>query len=312
MSAIFSWPRFREPWRLDVDDPMVDGYYREDLVDEEHRRIRIDGLGRWRQVILDVAASPPDDSLVPDGVHLLVSAPRTNTRLSVPLVEDGEWRGSATLDRPYLAGPVTLVVEATGRIDGRARLLGRSEEWTLVVDAGEAPTPPGAPPFAMTWVDFGAAEAPQSARRNPDAHAVMDLSTTPCLYLNDGVEGLRELLHADGAKLERRRARDMIAADVARTAWRTLLRAAVSEVEVDDDGTVSMPEDPLLRQTLSAVARVATGVSDVDELVERIAGTQGGSLTEHLDLWTDLDAAVDRLSGLPEAVESIVREARNV
>src|SRR5690606_37074368 len=65
VSAIFSWPTFRAPWRLDVDAPMVDGYYREDLVDEEHRRSRLDGLGRWRQVILDVAASPPDDALVP-------------------------------------------------------------------------------------------------------------------------------------------------------------------------------------------------------------------------------------------------------
>src|SRR5699024_9015185 len=132
--------------------------------------------------------TPPDEELVPERVHLLVDAPRSNTRISVPLEGAGVWQASADLRREYLAGPVKLVVEATGTIDGRVRLLGRSEEWTLVVDAGEAPTPPGAPPFGMVWVDFRGPEAPEAARRNVDAHSIMDLTGEPCLYLNDGIE----------------------------------------------------------------------------------------------------------------------------
>lgn len=313
MSPVFAWPTYREPWSLIVDDPMVDGQYREELVDDEYRRVRIDGVDGWRQVVLDVTATPPDENLTTERVHLLVESPRSNTRISVPLGGDGVWQASADLRREYLAGPVTLVVEATGTIDGRVRLLGRSEEWTLVVDSGQAPTPPGAPPFTITWVDFRSAEAPESARRNADAHSIMDLTGEPCLYLNDGIEGFRALLHADTARLERRRARDLLAGEVARTAWSTLVRAGVTDIATGDvDDEPSAPEEPLFRQALEAVARVATGVSDLDDLVERIWSAQNGTITEVMSLWTDLDAAVDRLSGLPDVVESMIREARNV
>jgi len=313
VSPVFAWPTYREPWTLTVEDPMVDGQYREELVDDEHRRLRIDQVEDWRQVLLDVRAVPPSDDLRPDRVHLLVESRRSNTRMSFPLDGEGPYGTSAELRREYLAGPVTLVVEATGIVDGRVRLLGRSEEWTLVVDAGQAPTPPGAPPFTMTWVDFRSAEAPPAARRNPDAHSIMDLSGEPCLYLNDGIEGFRSLLHADTARLERRRARDLLAGEVARTAWTALVRAAVADIGSADSGDdVSAPEDQLLRHALEAVARVASGVSDLDDLVERIAAAQDGSGADGAALWTDIDAAVDRLSGLPDVVESLIRESRNV
>jgi len=313
MSTVFAWPTYRELWTLVMDSPMVDGYFHEEVVDEGQRRIRVDRIEDWKRLVLEVTAIPPQENLTPGRVHLLVDSPRSHTRVAIPLDGEEEWQGTADLRREYLAGPVKLVAEATTTVDGRTRLLGRSEEWTLVVDAGEAPTPPGAPPFPILWTDFRTPDAPDAARRNPDALSFMEPSGEPRLYLNDGIEGFRALLHADTARLERRRARDLLAGQVARTAWTTLLRVAVAEVQMsaEDDVPVA-PDQPIFRQALEGVARVTTGVSDLEDLVMHIASAYRGSVAEQAALWSELDAAIDRLCGLPDATESLVREARNV
>ncbi|WP_043496454.1 hypothetical protein [Georgenia sp. SUBG003] len=317
MSPLFAWPTYREPWSLDVDGLMVDGVFREDLVAEDARRIRIDEAGDWQRAAISLTATPEDkaDGIEATGVHILVESPRSNTRIPVPLRadDDGAWVGDVELAREMLGGTVTIVAVVTAQIDDRVRLVGRSDDWKLVVEPGEAPVPPGAPPFAMVWKNFSDTDAPPIARRDPDAHAVMDLSIQPTLYLNDGIEGFRAVLNADTARGERRRARDLLGADVARTALTTLVRAAVEEVEqnaTDDDA--SPPEDHMLRQTLEAVARVGRTTADLEELCGRIAAARQGTLSERLALWTEIDAAIARLSGLPDAVASLAKESRNV
>ena len=316
MIPLYSWPTYREPCGLEVTELSVDGSPRPDLVDTDHRRLRADHASAWRIVSFKVSATVPEARGVPSPqtVHLLVAAARAQTRMPIPLTStaDGTWVARVELPREIVAGTVILVAEATARVDGRVRLLGRSDEWTLVVDPGESPVPPGAPPFPMVWLDFTGPDAPEAARRSPDAHAVMDMSISPTLYLNDGIEGLRGLLHADTARGERRRARDLFGADVARQAMATLMRAAAADLATaagDEDALP--PADPLLRQSLEAVAKAMRSTADLSDLCHRIARAENGPVTERLALWTEIDAAVARLCGLPEMVASIAKEARN-
>lgn len=316
MMPLYAWPTVREPFELHLDGLGIDGVPRMDLVHADHRRVSLDAAGAWTSVRLTVRVEAPTgaDAAQPESMHLLVSAPRAQTRHAVRLTpEDGSWSAAVDLPRAMLAGAVTAVAEATSTVDGRVRLVGRSEEWRLIVDAGEAPVPPGGAPFPMVWVDFASPEAPEIARRNRHTHAVMALSPTPALYLNDGIEGLHALLNAETARGERRRARDLLGCDVARTAVNTIVRAAAAEVAdsaPDEDPTP--PSEPLLRQTLDAVAGAMASPLDLAELCERIVRAEAGSAGERATLWADIDAAVVRLCSLTEAVADVAKEARNV
>ena len=315
MMPLYSWPTFRDPFELHLDGLGLDGVPRMDLAHADHRRVRLDGAGGWNSVRLDVRVEAPPGAqpLLPDSVHLLVSAPRAQTRHAVRLAPTGgSWSADVELPRAMLAGVVTAVAEATSTVDGRIRLVGRSEEWRLVVDAGEAPVPPGGEPFPMIWVNFASPKAPEIARRNRHTYAVMALSPAPVLYLNEGIEGLHALLNAETARGERRRARALHGCDLARPAGTTIVRAAVSEVagtSPDEDPTP--PSTPLLRQTLDAVAGALASPLDLAELCERIARSEAGSAAERATLWADIDAAVVRLCSLTEAVADVAKEARN-
>lgn len=316
MMPLYAWPTVREPFDLHLDGLALDGVPRMDLVHADHRRVRLDTAAGWTTVRLAIRVEPPSgvDAARPEAMHLLISAPRTQTRHAVRLApQDGSWSATVELPSAMLAGSVTAVAEATSTVDGRIRLVGRSEEWRLIVDAGEAPVPPGGEPFPMVWVNFTSPEAPEIARRNRHTYAVMALSPTPALYLNDSVEGLHALLNAETARGERRRARDLLGCDVARTAVTTIVRAAAAEVAgaaPDDEPTP--PSDPLLRQTLGAVAGAMASPQELAELCERIVRAEAGSADERATLWVDIDAAVVRLCSLTEAVADVAKEARNV
>lgn len=316
MIPLYSWPTHRDPLPLSVTGLTVDGDARDDLVDGAHERLRLDRLEQWQAATVAVATEISTGGEVgpPDTVHVLVSSPRTRTRLPVPLANtgDGAWVGEVRVPRALVAGVPTLAVEVAGTIQGRTRLLGRSDEWSLVVDAGEQPVAPGGPPFPMKWVRFDSARAPEAARLSPDVPALMDLTGRPTLYLNDAVPGLRALLHADTARGERRRIRDYVGAEVARIATTALVRAAVEDVVANADGDeVPLPVAHAQREALAAVARSMRSVSDVQELCGRIVRAAGGPLGDLVALWSEMDAAIARLCGSTEAVAAAVKEARN-
>ncbi|WP_225755644.1 hypothetical protein [Actinotalea sp. Marseille-Q4924] len=314
MIPLYPWPTFREPWQLDLREPTFDGVARSDVLMPDHRRLRSDLVADWAICALEAVATAPSAGGAPrpDAAHLLVSAPRAQTRLPLPLSPDGagSWRARVELPQDLLAGIATVTAELTAVLDGRVRFLGRSEPWSVVVDPSDAPVPVGAPPFPMVWVDFGDPGAPELARRSPGAPAVMDLSGSPTLYLNDAMPGLHRLLHADTARGERRRARDLMGAEVARITLTALVRAAAADLEADDDGVVT-PADQLLRQTLEGVAGVMRSTSGIDELCRRIVEADTGPAIARANLWSEIDGAVARLAGLPDFQASLSEEARN-
>ena len=192
-------------------------------------------------------------------------------------------------------------------------MVGTAESWTLVVDASAAPRPPGAPPFATEWVDFGAAEAPASVRAARDSYAIMDLSgPKPVLRLNSGIKGFETLLGSTGAKLERRRLRDTIATRIALYSVTTLFREAVAQIVVDDAGVVTLPDDALLRQLLELVAGDSRVAASADDFYATIARPHLLSSLDRTRLWAEVDTTLDRLTSHGEQVARAVEEVRHV
>ncbi|WP_090032443.1 hypothetical protein [Cellulomonas marina] len=306
-----------------MSDLVVDDEPHDDLLDPEHRSVLLHE-SLWREASLrvtsDVGGAFRRD-LTGDTVdlraHALLRCSETLWRTAIPLEKswDGAWSGLVPVRSSVLAGSPELTVEVTGLVGGVRRLVARSEPWRLVSDRASAPASSGAPPFDSVWVDFSHSDAPTEARVDPGAYTV--LATGPkglVLYLNSAIEGLRDLLHADHAKGQRRQVRDLVGAEVARTALAAVVRAAVADVLdlTDADEAAQLPSDRTARQALAAVAGAMPSVGGVDELLERIVDVEHGPASGRFSLWAQIDSAVARLAGTTGAIADTAREVRFV
>ncbi|BEL01959.1 hypothetical protein Q0Z83_001500 [Actinoplanes sichuanensis] len=312
MTVRYPWPTFTAPLRCRLTDVHLDGRpLPADLIDDSHYRVRLDGMSTWESFECEVVLST--DEAMPTGVdrltgYVMVSSSATNTRLPFPLTAaDGSLVGRITVVRGAVAGGFTVAAEVGGDVAGRRRVVGSSDPWTVVLDHREAPVPPGAPPFAMSWADFNSSAAPAAARQTPDALAFMDVTGEPRLWLNAGVPGLQALLDNNHAKLERRRLRDILSTTIARNATSALFRAAAAEVVSYGDEPPQPPATALYRQVCQAVADQMIGIAGVDELYEQLVAQRDDPLG-NADLWRRIDAAVDTLTGSLDALTTASQE----
>lgn len=320
MSVRFAWPSYGAPWATSVQDVQVDGEDATDSVDATRRRVRLDKTGEWAAATLTVTAATDEE--IPDGLtsveaFVVISSPRSHTRVPY-MLETGDpptksFSGTIALRREILGGAVTMRLDLAADIDGRRRLVGIGEEWAVIVDASEAPAPPGRPPFETSWIDFNSSSAAIAARRHPDAHAVMDLSQAkPTLLLNEGIDGFKSLMLAKSARHERRRLRTLLGSSIARQATATLIRAAASEVvPFDQADEPQAPQDVLQRQTCEAVADAMASIGSVSELYERIVQAAFNPPLRD-ELWAEIDAAIDRLTGYSAHVAAVLEEVKYV
>jgi hypothetical protein len=294
-----------------------------DVLDTGRRRLRLDHVDAWCTAHIDITASTTETTPVDidacDAV-VVVSCTRTNVRIpfvldAAGIEDDGRFEGRVVLERSVLAGAAELTVDIAATIEGRRRLVGMTEPWSVIADADSAPTPPGKPPFETAWLDFADPKAPDIARHQSDAYSVMNLlGPKPTLLLNEGIDGLKALLLAATARNERRRLRGIIGTAVARQAVAMIFRAAAAEVvAVDDDASEpQVPSDPLYRQACEAVAGAMTTTASVDELYDSLLDAERGPAVDRARLWAEIDAAVDRLTGHSSAVASVVTEVKYV
>lgn len=312
MSIRYPWPTFTAPLACRVDDVHVDGKaVAPRLIDTEHQRLRLDGV-TWGR--FDCRVTVTTDEPTPAGVddirnYVLVSSTGANTRLSFPLdeIHDRSPSGRVVVTRSVAAGTFTIQAHAGALVAGRRRLIGDCDPWTIVLERHEAPIPPGGPPFDIDWVAFTSPDAPLAARENASAHAFMDLTPSPRLLLNAGVDGFQKLLHNNAARLERRRVRDVLSTSVARYAIATLFRAAVSEIVAYDDGPPQPPTTALYRQICEAVADRMAGIGDVAELYDRLVAIADDRMSD-TDLWARIDIAIEDLTGYTDALTTASRE----
>ena len=318
MTLLLPWSSWRQEWEVRLDEVVLDGRERNDVASADHRRL--DLSEPWESATVRVTAVPADSER-PDGisglmVHALVTCRDTLWRAPVVLApqEDGSWLGRVELSSDVLAGTVEITATATATVDGSRRLVGLGTAWRVVVDPGDAPRPSGAPPFRTVWTAFRGDDAPADVRGAPDSYAVVAAHADELvLYLNSGIEGLQDLLHADRARGPRRMVRELVGSEVARQALASVVRAAAGEVvEMSDEDTVSPPTERIYRQALDAVARAMPEVAGLDELVERIAAAEHGPSATRFALWAEIDAAVAQLAGTTAAVSDAAKEVRFV
>lgn len=318
MTPRFAWPTYKEQWDCRVSAFVLDGQDAADYIDSDY--LRLNGAERqWNtaEVALEVSTDEPAPADLTDfGAYVLVGCAGTQLRRvfpMTPLPDDGGFQVRIELHRTDVTQKATLAVEVVAQIGDRRRIVGSAIDWTLVLEVGEAPRSTSAPPLRNTWIDFACHDAPPEARRNPTGYCYLDMTKTPpLLYLNSGIDGFQTLIMADNAKTERRRHRDLLGATVARQVANTLLRAAIDEVTPGEYGAPAAgPTGRLLRNICEALASELPDTESVDDLYERIADLAGNP-NASANFWAEADLALDRITGLSEAIVRTCGEVKHV
>jgi hypothetical protein len=317
----FAWPAYATPWELALSGLSVDGVTGHDLFDAPHRRLVLAGLDNWQSATFTVTATTGEQA--PAGAvdlqgFVTVTSTGSNSRVPFLLAKVGTgaqgFSGQVEIERAVFAGVAELSFDVGARIGPRARRIGTTEPWKIVLDPADAPMPPGRPPFDTVWVDFGAAASPPVARQDPTAYAVMDLSDgKPRLLMNGAIEGLWELIRATAPRQEKRRLRAIIGTLIARDATATLVRAAAAEVippYIDDTFVVQPPQTPLYIQVCEAVAAEMASVASATEFYDRLSDAARDEPAKRAQFWAEIDAAVERLTNHAEVVGDAVREIK--
>jgi hypothetical protein len=310
----FPWPQYTQPWALRIHASLPNAPQAEIVVDEAARRIVVPSDSSWSILTLSFAVST--DEVVDIGAdviaYVLVSAARTNIRIPVKLRKEAETHvGDVTIERALLRGVADVVAQLV--TDSPVRLVGVSEPWALVVEAGEAPLRKGKPPIDVQWVNFSDSESPSIAQSATDSYAVVDMTgLEPVLLLNEEVEGFKQLMMAGKPQLERRRLQTVLGSSLARLTMTSLVREAQARIIENDDDTFDPPEEPLYRAVLDALATQIGSVSDTDDLCSALGNPKSMSPTDRARLWAEIDNAVDRLTDHAESVAQVVKEVRFV
>jgi hypothetical protein len=316
----FAWPSYKDSWECIVTSVELDGSAGTLEINGDHFRVdAFEDTWTSAQLAVEVSTNEPRPVGLEDlKAYVLVTCTATQLRRSYLLEPSDQqstliFNGSLTIPRTALAGRATLTAEVVGNYQGRARAVGSSVPWGLVIDKREAPDRPGVPPLRTVWVDFADGDAPIEARRHVEGHAYVDVAATPpVLYLNKGIDGLQLLILSNSAKLERRRHRDMLGATIARYVANALFRAAVEQISADDFGGV--PDGPtgrVLRDVCEAVAAELPDTETVEDLYQTIADLPAGT-SASASFWANVDLALDRMTSLSSTIARICEEAKRV
>ncbi|MCM2575857.1 hypothetical protein [Streptomyces meridianus] len=249
-TSVRPYPTLAGSVELEVVGAALDG--RPQLLDMISRQERVVALhlnerSDWREARLELRARLPQRELSTgpwqkvECVAVLTEGV-TNSRTLRPLrrASDGSWAGSITVERDLhrVRADLDLFVTATiGDVPGR--IVGTDENpW--IVDL-TARTPLRQRTLEINEVDFGDADVPWLSRFKELPWLVETSGgDVPTVHLNLGFEGLKELLGSGGSVSEKA-LRGSIAAQIAAEAWTAMFHSAISELELDDDGTPQWP-----------------------------------------------------------------------
>jgi hypothetical protein len=247
------------------------------------RTVALDEAGRddWQEAVFDIRAVLPEDEIAYGPWSELVCVAvleeaATNTRTVQRLTKDrstGAWQGSVRLRRSRHRSRATLGLQVVAAVEGvRGRMIGRSEtDW--VIDL-QAEIPVRDKEIRIVEADFR--DGPHAwLRPLKDAPWVVDTSSEmPTVYLNQGIEGLTELLR--GSSTAEKATAALVNAQIVSDVWETMFHAALSDVELDEEGTPRMPtgwRESVLQTMLSDVL---PGLSPTDAIVELRARREEG------------------------------------
>lgn len=282
MTTVFPYPTIFGDIVLRVVSVSVDGAELPyTMISASDRAVALhqSGRGEWDRARLRVAVTSPDDELRSgpwsDVTFLAVlSEKATNTRSTTVLVRaaDGTLQGTVELDRACHVNRATLGVLVVATVDGvPGRLVGSSaQDWAVDLKAS---IPVRQREIDIVEVDFK--EGPHEWLRpyKESAWIVETAGDIPTVYLNTGAtEGLVEALGGTGGSVAVRTLRDLTASQIAQDAWTAMFHTAISDLDVDEDGTPLMPtgwREAVLRVMLPDVLPGRQLTDALYELTER-------------------------------------------
>lgn len=252
MIPVYSYPTLFGDIDLEVLSVSVDGA---DLpynkLSKVERTVALEQSGRsdWQMATLQVRASIPTEEIASgpwrDVTCLSILAEKaTNIRSTVRLqrAADLHWYGAVDLIRAnhlhraaLSIGVVATVGEVAGRVIGSTR-----QDWYVDLRSSK---PVRQRAIEIEQVDF--ADGPLEWLR-PFRGSAWIVDTTgdiPTVYLNtSGVEGLIDLLNSGrGGALAERLLREVAASQIAQDAWIAMFHTAITDLDLDEDGTPILP-----------------------------------------------------------------------
>lgn len=318
MTPRFAWPTYKDQWDCQVTELTFDGESVNDAIDSDYLRLNATERS-WSTATIDL--STRTDERLPAGLeglaaHVLLACQATQLRRAYPMSQNGNGDGfdaQVAIPRSTLAQKASLTIELVATHEERRRVVGSGIEWSMIIDAGEAPNPTGAPPLRNAWVDFTSDEAPPEARRSPQGYCYLDINESPpLLYLNSGIDGFETLIKAENAKTERRRHRDLMGAMIARQVTNSLLRAAIDEITPGEFGAPATgPSTRILQNTCEALASELSDTNSVEELYEKVGALEGNPAAA-AQFWAEADLAADRMSGLSDTIVNVCKDVKHV
>jgi hypothetical protein len=262
------------------------------------RTVALDaGRDDWQEAVIDVRAVLPEEEIAYGPWSELVCVAvleegATNSRTVQRLARDrssGSWQGPVRLRRSRHRSRATLGVQVVAAVEGvRGRVIGWSEnDW--VIDL-RAEIPARDQEVRIVEVDFRDGPYPW-LRPFKDAPWFVDTSgEMPTVYLNQGVEGLTALLRGNSSAEKATAA--LLNAQIVRDVWETMFHAALSDIELDDDGRPRMPVGWRGSVLDAMLSDVLPGLSPSDALAEMRARREEGHG------WAELQSRVQYAAAL--------------
>lgn len=294
---LYPWPTFREPLAVTPQVTLNGRGVPVRAVDLSHRRIDLGQVSEpWQTLEIDFAVTPPADTppYADARAHALMSCVPTAQRISVPLrANNAGWRGLVRVVREevYGSGSLEAVVTASVQLGDEepvpARLIGRSEPWSITFDSQHGPPGRSRSPMKAVWADFSAPGdgAPAELSRVAQALSYCDIvPSEPVLYLNKEIAGLQALLDDSKATSRRRQVQQHLGAAIALDAVLALVDAAIHAVqppELGDEAPGASLAQPLTA-TLRAIVDESEDFADLAELLRRISIAKGAGDTDEL------------------------------
>lgn len=315
MKPVFPYPTLFGDVELEVVSVTVDGadlpYSR---ISKPERTVALHQSGRecWDQAGLRLRASLPEQELSEgpwsDVVCLAVlSEKATNSRTTARLTRgaDGNLHGSIDLNHACHLSRATLSLVVVATVDGVAgRVIGSAaRDWYVDLKATK---PVRQREIEIVEVDFR--EGPHEWLRpfKESSWIVETTGDTPTVYLNTtAVEGLMEVLGSSGGSPAEKLLREMTASQIAQDAWTAMFHTAISDLDVDEDGTPIMPtgwRESVLRMMLPDVLpgrQLTDALYDINE-----RRTKGFGWAE---LQTSVQYAAGRRSQIAKKLTTAVR-----
>ena len=268
MNILYPYDTLVGDVEIQVGDAKIDGQkLPDDCFEPDRRLVAIEAAERqrWQTAKIEIHVTAPQTEIrsfvkrnADPRAIAVIGGSRTNARQPVTLTRDptnpAKWSGTATIDRPFWFGRLSLTATIVGDVDGvSGRIIGTSEPWTIALD--DVPRPPVRGNIDVTWDNFKEPKfLPELTQFASEPFFLHLDPERPVLYLNEGFIKLRALFDE-----RRRRNRDVqvlhdqTRVNFASASWAAMFNVALAaaiEASDDEDDVTEWPDSEWQKNAL--------------------------------------------------------------